>query len=97
MHISTEEYFELMQVSFSNILKGRDYAYGVVDDMETLSLSLFKATHFDDVFSILKKKLELHITWITSCYEFKVKFYNGVFDNNIKTLEDFSHKYIGIN
>ena len=97
MHISTEEYFELMQVSFSNILKGKDYVYSVVDDMETLSLSLFKATHFDDVFAIFKKKLELHITWITSCYEFKVEFYNNVFDNDVKTLEDFSHKYIGIN
>lgn len=97
MHISTEEYFALMQVSFSNILKGKDYVYSVVDDMETLSLSLFKATHFDDVFAIFKKKLELHITWITSCYEFKVEFYNNVFDNDVKTLEDFSHKYIGIN
>lgn len=93
MHISTEEYFELMQVSFLNILKGKDYVYSVVDDMETLSLSLFKATHFDDVFSIFKKKLELQITWITSCYEFIIKFYQAVFDNSIKTLEDFSSKY----
>lgn len=92
-YISTEDYFELMQVSFSNILKGKDYVYSVVDDMETLSLSLFKATHFDDAFSIFKKKLELHITWITSCYEFVIEFYQAVFDNNIKTLEDFSNKY----
>ena len=34
---------------------------------------------------------------ITLIFRTKVEFYNNVFDNDVKTLEDFSHKYIGIN
>lgn len=93
-YITLDEYLELMQLSFTRIEEGPDWVYSVVDDVEKLSLWLYKNTPFDDLYSIFAKKLNMHSTWITSCSEFKLNFYKINYDSNIKNLEDFCKKYI---
>ena len=94
-YITRDEYFELMQQSFARIEEGTDWVYSVVDDIEKLALWLYKKYSFEDLLSIFAKKLNMHLTWITACFEFTINFYEINYDESIKTLEDFREKYIG--